>query len=78
MMMKRILFTMVALFATNTVAVASDLDDGLAAYERQDYARAFEIFMRVATAPAPSLRPALKEFLEVMRPKASTKELSKP
>src|SRR5438128_2119868 len=49
-MMKRILLTLLLLFGTCTVAVADDLNDGIAAYRSNDYAAAFAKFTKAAEA----------------------------
>ena len=48
--MKRILLTLLLLFGTCTVAVADDLNDGIAAYRSNDYATAFAKFTKAAEA----------------------------
>src|SRR5437899_3427505 len=49
-MMKRILLTLLLLFGTCTVAVADDLNDGIAAYQSNDYGTAFAKFKKAAEA----------------------------
>ena len=48
--MKRILLTLLLLFGTCTVAVADDLNDGIAAYQSNDYGTAFAKFKKAAEA----------------------------
>src|SRR2546425_6956036 len=49
-MMNRLLLTLLLLFGTCTVAVADDLNDGIAAYRSNDYATAFAKFTKAAEA----------------------------
>ena len=49
-MMNRLLLTLLLLFGTCTVAVAYDLNDGIAAYQSNDYATAFAKFTKAAEA----------------------------
>ena len=48
--MNRLLLTLLLLFRTCTVAVAYDLNDGIAAYQSNDYATAFAKFTKAAEA----------------------------
>ena len=48
--MNRLLLTLLLLFGTCTVAVAEDLNDGIAAYRSNDYATAFAKFTKAAEA----------------------------
>ena len=48
--MKRILLTLLLLFGTCTVAVADDLNDGIAAYRSNDYATALAKLTKAAEA----------------------------
>ena len=48
--MKRLLLTLLLLFGAHTVAVASDLEDGVAAHQSKDYATAFAKFKKAAEA----------------------------
>jgi len=48
--MKRILLTLLLLFGTCTVAVADDLNDGIAAYQSNDYATALAKLTKAAEA----------------------------
>ena len=48
--MNRLLLTLLLLFGTCTVAVADDLNDGIAAYRSNDYATAFAKFTKAAEA----------------------------
>ena len=63
-MTKRLLLTLVLLFGVSTVAVAGDLIDGVAAFERGDYATALKKFKKAATTSTPSLN----ELLDASRP----------
>jgi TPR repeat protein len=53
--MKRVLLILLLLFGLNTIVMADDFEDGLAAYKSQDYATALEKFMKAATAVSPTL-----------------------
>ena len=46
--MNRLLLTLLLLFGTCTVAVADDLNDGIAAYQSNDYGTAFAKFKKAA------------------------------
>ena len=46
--MQRALLALILFFGTCTLAVAGDFEDGMDAYERQDYAAAFPKFMKAA------------------------------
>ena len=48
--MNRLLLTLLLLFGTCTVAVADDLNDGIAAYRSNDYATGFAKFTKAAEA----------------------------
>lgn len=48
--MKRLLLTLLLLFGTHSVVVAGNFEDGLAAFERNDYATAFAKFTKAAEA----------------------------
>ena len=48
--MNRLLLTLLLLFGTCTVAVADDLNDGIAAYQSNDYGTAFAKFKNAAEA----------------------------
>ena len=48
--MNRLLLTLLLLFGTCTVAVADDLNDGIAAYQSNDYGTAFAKFKKAAEA----------------------------
>ena len=48
--MKRILLTLLLLFGTCTVAVAVDLNDGIAAFQSEDYATALAKLTKAAEA----------------------------
>ncbi|WHZ16869.1 MAG: hypothetical protein OJF52_003719 [Nitrospira sp.] len=62
--MTRVLLILVILFSTSTIARANDFEDGLAAYERKDYATAFAKFMNAATVSS----PPFDEWLARARP----------
>ena len=49
-MMNRLLLTLLLLFVTCIVAVADDLNDGIAAYQSNDYGTAFAKFKKAAEA----------------------------
>lgn len=49
--MKRALLTFMMLFAANNIVLAGDFEDGLEAYERNLYARAYAKFMQAAIGP---------------------------
>lgn len=63
--MKPVLLILVLLFVSSAAAAGSDFEDGLAAYERKDYATALQKFMAAATAPHPSLDQCLERSAEI-------------
>lgn len=66
--MKRIILTLALLLGANTVVIAGDFEDGMAAYNSKAYATALTKLMKVATATGPSRNPSLEEFLDKARP----------
>jgi len=66
-MLTRFLLTLAVTVGAVPVAVAGDLDDGQAAYGRQDYATALAKFKKAAVPPS-SKKPSLQEFLKEARP----------
>ena len=66
--LKQVLLTVVLLFVANTVAIADDFEDGLAAFERQDYATAFAKFMNLAASDL-SRSPTLDTFVSTLKAK---------
>jgi TPR repeat protein len=51
--MTRVLLILLLVFCMSSVGMASDFEDGVAAYNTRNYATAFESFMKAATAPTP-------------------------
>jgi uncharacterized protein len=48
--MKHVLFTLILLLSTTNIVIAGDFEDGMAAFERNDYATAFAKFTKAAEA----------------------------
>lgn len=61
--MRQVLFTLLILFVMPKCAVSGDFDDGLVAYDRQDYTTAFAKFKNAATGSI----PPYNEWLEIAR-----------
>ena len=75
-----LLAALVFFFALRGTAFAEEFEEGLTAYESEDYATALSKFTNVVTEPAPKKSFTLDEFLEKakpLNPEYSTEELAK-